>query len=80
MSDLNASAARRWRAERDAAERLRGTARRPNSPVRDDFEHFEQIEQREMTDADEWPEPDLRLVEDDRTPAPKLDDDALPAG
>jgi len=27
-----------------------------------------------------WPEPDLRLVEDDRAPAPILEDDALPAG
>ena len=27
-----------------------------------------------------WPEPDLRLVEDDRAPSPTLDDDALPAG
>ncbi len=27
-----------------------------------------------------WPEPDMRLVEDDRTSAPALDDDALPAG
>jgi hypothetical protein len=33
-----------------------------------------------MTDIDQWPEPDRRLVEDDRAPAPKLDDDALPAG
>jgi hypothetical protein len=27
-----------------------------------------------------WPEPDMRLVEDDRPPAPALDNDALPAG
>jgi hypothetical protein len=27
-----------------------------------------------------WPEPDMRLVDDDRAPAPLLDDDALPAG
>ena len=27
-----------------------------------------------------WPPPDKRLVEDDRTPAPPLDDDALPFG
>jgi hypothetical protein len=81
MSDaLTARAAAEFRAERDAAERLRGNAQRPNSPVRDDFQHFEQIEQHDMTDADEWPEPDLRLVDDDRTPAPKLDHDALPAG
>jgi hypothetical protein len=32
----------------------------------------------EMTDSDTWPEPDLRLVDDDRAPAPTLDDDALP--
>jgi hypothetical protein len=80
MSDLNASAAREWRAEREAGERLQGNTRRPNSRVRGEFEHFEQIEQREKTDSDGWPEPDLRLVEDDRSPAPKLDDDALPAG
>jgi hypothetical protein len=29
---------------------------------------------------DIWPEPDMRLVDDDRAPAPALDDDALPAG
>jgi hypothetical protein len=45
--------------------------------VRADFEHFEQ---REMSDANPWPEPDLRIVEDDRRPAPTLDDDALPGG
>src|SRR5271170_5072696 len=27
-----------------------------------------------------WPEPDMRLVEDDRVPAPALDNDALPVG
>ena len=27
-----------------------------------------------------WPEPDMRLVEDDRVPAPAIDDDALPVG
>src|SRR5437899_7032775 len=34
----------------------------------------------EMAARDTWPEPDMRLVEDDRAPAPALDDDALPAG
>jgi hypothetical protein len=34
----------------------------------------------EMTDSDTWPLPDMRLVDDDRPPAPALDDDALPAG
>jgi hypothetical protein len=34
----------------------------------------------EMTSRDLWPEPDMRLVEDDRPPAAALDDDALPAG
>lgn len=29
---------------------------------------------------DTWPEPDMRLVKDDRPPAPILDEDALPAG
>src|SRR5260370_32753232 len=28
----------------------------------------------------EWPEPDMRLVDDDCVSAPKLPDDALPAG
>jgi hypothetical protein len=27
-----------------------------------------------------WPEPDLRLIDDDRVPAPRLEDDGLPAG
>jgi hypothetical protein len=30
--------------------------------------------------SESWPEPDMRLVEDDRAPAPVLNDDALPAG
>ena len=34
----------------------------------------------EMSERDTWPEPDMRLVEDDRAPAPALDEDALPAG
>ena len=34
----------------------------------------------EMTDRDTWPEPDMRLINDDRPPAPALDDDALPDG
>jgi hypothetical protein len=34
----------------------------------------------EMTARDTWPKPDKRLVNDDRPPAPVLDDDALPAG
>jgi Protein of unknown function (DUF3987) len=33
----------------------------------------------QMTERDNWPEPDLRLAEDDRIPAPILEDDALPA-
>jgi hypothetical protein len=33
-----------------------------------------------VTVHDTWPEPDMRLVEDDCVPAPALDDDALPAG
>lgn len=32
------------------------------------------------TARDTWPAPDLRLVDDDRTPVPALADDALPAG
>jgi hypothetical protein len=81
MSDaLTARTAAQFRSERAAAERLKPDVRPFNSPARDDSEHFEQIEQPEMTHRDQWPEPDTRLVEDDRTPAPKLDDDALPAG
>ena len=34
----------------------------------------------EMTDRDTWPEPDMRLINDDRPPAPELEDDALPSG
>ena len=34
----------------------------------------------EITTRDTWPEPDTRLIDDDRAPAPSLDDDALPAG
>jgi hypothetical protein len=34
----------------------------------------------EMTKRNTWPEPDLRLIEDDRVPPPVLDDDGLPAG
>ena len=33
-----------------------------------------------MTTRDTWPAPDMRLINDDRPPAPALDDDALPAG
>ena len=31
-------------------------------------------------DGEQWPEPDWRLVEDDRAPSPTLEKDALPAG
>ena len=34
----------------------------------------------EMTARDMWPEPDMRLIDDERAPAPALYDDALPAG
>jgi hypothetical protein len=34
----------------------------------------------QMSEPETWPEADLRLVEDDRAPAPRLEDDALPAG
>jgi hypothetical protein len=34
----------------------------------------------EMSERDTWPEPDMRLINDDRPPAPTLDDDVLPAG
>jgi uncharacterized protein DUF3987 len=33
-----------------------------------------------QTESSGWPEPDMRLVEDDRAPAVPLEDDALPAG
>jgi len=38
------------------------------------------VEAPEMTPRDTWPKPDMRLVNDDRPPALKLDADALPAG
>jgi hypothetical protein len=34
----------------------------------------------EVTAHDTWPEPDMRIIEDDRAPAPRLENDALPAG
>ena len=34
----------------------------------------------EKTTRDMWPDPDMHLINDDRAPAPELDDDALPAG
>jgi uncharacterized protein DUF3987 len=34
----------------------------------------------EVTARDTWPEPDMRLMDEDRVSAPRLDDDALPAG
>jgi Protein of unknown function (DUF3987) len=34
----------------------------------------------EVSEREAWPEPDLRLAEYDRIPAPILDNDALPAG
>ena len=34
----------------------------------------------EVTDRDMWPEPDLRLIDDDRMPPPVFEDDGLPAG
>lgn len=33
-----------------------------------------------VSDRDTWPDPDIRLVEDDRASTPALDDDALPTG
>jgi Protein of unknown function (DUF3987) len=34
----------------------------------------------EITPRDTWPEPDMRLISDDRVPAPSLDVDTLPEG
>jgi hypothetical protein len=34
----------------------------------------------EMTAGDSWPQPDMRLIEDDHAPPPVLEDDGLPAG
>lgn len=51
--------------------------RRPG--VHADGPHAPKIEL-EPRPRDIWPAPDLRLVDDDRAPAPPLDDDALPAG
>jgi hypothetical protein len=77
MSDaLTRRAAVQFRAERDAADRIRRNTQ-PNTAGRQDFEY---IDQYGMTGGDPWPQPDRRLIEDDRAPAPKLDDDALPAG
>jgi hypothetical protein len=45
-----------------------------------DIGQIGQIGQRESADDNQWPEPDRRLVEDDRTPAPTLDDNAQPDG
>ncbi len=80
MSDaLTRRAAAEFRKDRDAAERRSYQTQRPNSPG-SGFEHFEQIEQCIATDGEKWPDPDKRLVADDRAIAPNLDDDALPAG
>jgi hypothetical protein len=37
-------------------------------------------EAKEVTENDTWPAPDMCLIEDDRAPAPVLNDDAPPAG
>jgi hypothetical protein len=71
---LTGRAAAEWRVERDANERK---AQPPIAPVRADSE---QIEQREMADANPWPKPDQRIVEDGRASPPTLDNDAQPAG
>ena len=74
MSDaLTARESTKWRANRDAEERLARNTRTAEA----DFEHFEQ---REMESGDQWPTPDLCIVEDGRAAAPRLEDDALPAG
>jgi hypothetical protein len=81
MSDsLTTHYLREWRAERDAGERLRPntTSLNPSTPTIG-FEDFKQIEHCGATD-EQWPEPDKRLVQDDRAIAPKLEADALPAG
>ena len=46
------------------------------------FEQFEQFEQpgARPDTGNAWPEPDRHLIGDDRTPAPPLEDCALPAG
>jgi Protein of unknown function (DUF3987) len=77
MSDaLTTRESVRWRAERDADERLRLSPR----PMRADSEHFEHYEQHTAADVSHWPTPDLRIIEDGRAAAPRLEDDALPAG
>jgi hypothetical protein len=50
-------------------------------PARGEFKHFDHFEQpAETAHNNQWPKPDLRIVEDGRAPSPTLDDDALPAG
>ena len=53
---------------------VRGFAAERISPRADE------IDRSNTFPRDLWPEPDMRLVEDDRPPAASLDDDALPAG
>jgi hypothetical protein len=68
IDPLTTRAAIEWRAERDR--RKRG------------FEHFGHIERSEPRPEcrESWPPVDRRLVEDDKTPTPPLEDTALPAG
>jgi hypothetical protein len=50
-------------------------------PAPGEVEHFDHFEQPpETAHNNQWPKPDLRIVEDGRAPSPTLDDDALPAG
>ena len=45
-------------------------------PARGGFEHFDHFEQPpETAHNNQWPKPDLRIVEDGRAPSPTLDDD-----
>jgi Protein of unknown function (DUF3987) len=74
---LTACAAAEWHAARDANE---SKAQPLVAPERVDFEQIEQIEQREIADANPWPKPDQRIVEDGRASPPTLDNDAQPAG
>src|SRR5262245_40574552 len=63
--------------------RMRGLRRRAVSPrITAGAEGVRAIvaKAQEMSARDTWPDPDLGLIDDDRPPAPALDDDALPAG
>jgi hypothetical protein len=76
---LTGRAAAEWRADRDADGRL-GRSSSPQRPMQTDFDQFGHFEHGGTLDANRWPQPDLRLVEDGGALPSPLDADALPAG